>query len=45
MPYAGGFEEQTNQFAQIVDVIDSERGRWDKFLEEKRERDRKRTKP
>lgn len=44
MPAAGGFEDQTPQFAQVVDLIDHERGRWRKEVDRKREKDRERMK-
>jgi hypothetical protein len=44
LPNAGGFEEQSPQFAQIVDVIDHERGRWERIRYNKRKQDMARTK-
>jgi len=45
LPNAGGFEDQSPQFAQIVDVVDHERGRWERIRSDKRKRDLKRPPP
>jgi len=44
LPGAGGFEEQTPQFGQIVDLIDHERSRWQGDLNRHREKERERIK-
>lgn len=44
LPMAGGFEDQSPQFGQVVDVIDHERGRWERIRSEQRKRDMKKPK-
>jgi len=43
LPYAGGYMEQSGAFGTIVDIIDSERGRFEGILNERRERERKKS--
>ena len=41
MPSSGGYVEQTAYFGAVVDIIDSERGRLDEIVNDKRDRERK----
>jgi hypothetical protein len=44
LPAAGGYNDQTPQFGQVVDLIDHERGRWQADAAKHRERERERMK-
>lgn len=41
LPVLGGYVQQSSFFGTLVDLIDSERGRYEELLADKTERDRK----